>query len=237
MPYQIASCQSPSPLVYESAPRIKAKGSEEEFGWANKRVELESHSESALGCCVLKGGVMPASKQYYFIRPKTKTESSRLFHPNKGKEGLVMKTVKDLVDAKTRKEIWSVTPETLVYRALQLLSEKGIGALLVMEKGELVGIISERDYARKVILEGKSSKETYTKEVMSKTLYVLTPENTIEECMALMTEKRVRHLPVIDRGTKQVLSVISIGDVLKSIISDQKVLIENLNNYIMGKYL
>jgi len=148
-----------------------------------------------------------------------------------------MKTVKDLISSKARKEIWSVTPETLVYRALQLLSEKGIGALLVMEKGELVGIISERDYARKVILEGKSSKETYTKEVMSKTLYVVTPENTIEECMALMTEKRVRHLPVIDRGTKKVLSVISIGDVLKSIISDQKVLIENLNNYIMGKYL
>jgi CBS domain-containing protein len=148
-----------------------------------------------------------------------------------------MKTVKDLVSSKARKEIWSVTPDTLVYRALQLLSEKDIGALLVMERGELVGIISERDYARKVILEGKSSKETYTKEVMSKTLFVVNPENRVEECMALMTEKRVRHLPVIDRGTKQVLSVISIGDVLKSIISDQKVLIENLNNYIMGKYL
>jgi len=148
-----------------------------------------------------------------------------------------MKTVKDLVWTKARKEIWSVTPDTLVYRALQLLSEKGVGALLVMEKGELVGIVSERDYARKVILEGKSSKETYTKEIMSNILYVVTLENTIEECMALMTEKRVRHLPVIDRGTKQVLSVISIGDVLKSIISDQKVLIENLSNYIMGKYL
>jgi CBS domain-containing protein len=148
-----------------------------------------------------------------------------------------MKTVKDLISSKARKEIWSVTPDTLVYRALQLLSEKDIGALLVMEKGELVGIISERDYARKVILEGKSSKETYTKEVMSKTLFVVNPENTVEECMVLMTEKRVRHLPVIDRGRKQVLSVISIGDVLKSIISDQKVVIEDLNNYIMGKYL
>lgn len=148
-----------------------------------------------------------------------------------------MKTVKDLISSKARKEIWSVTPDTLVYRALQLLSEKDIGALLVMEKGELVGIISERDYARKVILEGKSSKETYTKEVMSKTLFVVNPENTVEECMVLMTEKRVRHLPVINRGRKQVLSVISIGDVLKSIISDQKVVIEDLNNYIMGKYL
>jgi len=148
-----------------------------------------------------------------------------------------METVKNVVRMKGRNEICSVTPDTVVYRGLQLLSEKEIGTLLVMEKGELVGIISERDYARKVILEGKSSKETYTEEIMSKTLYVVNPENTVEECMALMTEKRVRHLPVIDRGTKQVLSVISIGDVLKSIISDQKVLIENLNNYIMGKYL
>ena len=148
-----------------------------------------------------------------------------------------MKTVKYLMRAKAGNEIWSVTPDTLIYHALQLLSDKEIGALLVMEKGELVGIISERDYARKVILEGRSSKETYTREIMSKTLYVVTPENTVEECMVLMTERRVRHLPVIDPGTKQVLSVISIGDVLKSIIANQKVLIENLSNYIMGKYL
>jgi signal-transduction protein with cAMP-binding, CBS, and nucleotidyltransferase domain len=147
-----------------------------------------------------------------------------------------METVKNLMRRKVWNEICSVTPDTLVYRALQILSEKEIGALLVMEKGELVGIVSERDYARKVILEGRSSKETYTKEIMSTNLYVVTPENTIEECMVLMTEKRVRHLPVIDWGTNKVLAVISIRDVLESIIYDQKVLIQQLSNHIMGKY-
>jgi len=147
-----------------------------------------------------------------------------------------MKTVRDLLQSKERKEVWSVTPDTLVYRALQLLNEKKIGALVVLEKGDLVGIVSERDYARKVILEGKSSKETPTKEIMSTKVFVVTPETTVEECMALMTEKRIRHIPVVDKDTNKILGVISIGDVLKSVISDQKILIENLSNYIMGKY-
>jgi len=146
-----------------------------------------------------------------------------------------MKTVRDLLRAKKSQDVWSVPPDTLVYRALQLLNEKGIGALLVMEKGELVGIVSERDYARKVILEGKSSKETPTKEIMSTKIYVVTPDSTTEECMALMTEQRVRHLPVVEKGTKRILGVISIGDVLKSIISEQKFMIENLSGYIMGR--
>ena len=146
-----------------------------------------------------------------------------------------MKTVRDLLRAKKSQDVWSVPPDTLVYRALQLLNEKGIGALLVMEKGELVGIVSERDYARKVILEGKSSKETPTKEIMSTKIYVVTPDSTMEECMGLMTEQRVRHLPVIEKGTKRILGVISIGDVLKSIISEQKFMIENLSSYIMGR--
>ena len=146
-----------------------------------------------------------------------------------------MKTVRDLLRTKKSQEVWSVTPDTLVYRALQLLDEKRIGALPVVEKGELVGIVSERDYARKVILEGKSSKETHTKEIMSTKLYVVNPENTVEECMALMNEQRIRHLPVIEKGTKRILGVISIGDVLKSIISEQKIMIENLSGYIMGR--
>jgi CBS domain-containing protein len=146
-----------------------------------------------------------------------------------------MKTVRDLLQAKKSQDVWSVTPDTLVYRALQLLDEKRIGALLVVEKGELVGIVSERDYARKVILEGKSSKETRTKEIMSTKIYVVTPESTMEECMALMNEQRIRHLPVIEKGTKRILGVISIGDVLKSIISEQKIMIENLSGYIMGR--
>ncbi len=147
-----------------------------------------------------------------------------------------MKTVRDLLQSKEKKEVWSVTPDMLVYRALQLLNEKKIGALVVLEKGELVGIVSERDYARKVILEGKSSKETFTREIMSTKLFVVTPETTVEECMALMSEKRIRHIPVVAKDTNQILGLISIGDVLKSVISDQKILIENLSNYIMGKY-
>jgi CBS domain-containing protein len=147
-----------------------------------------------------------------------------------------MKTVRDLLQSKEKKEVWSVTPDTLVYRALQLLNEKKIGALVVLEKGELVGIVSERDYARKVILEGKSSKETFTLDIMSTKLFVVTPETTVEECMALMSEKRIRHIPVVAKDTNQILGLISIGDVLKSVISDQKILIENLSNYIMGKY-
>jgi CBS domain-containing protein len=147
-----------------------------------------------------------------------------------------MKTVKDLLQSKEQKEVWSVTPDTLVYRALQLLDEKKIGALLVLERGELVGVVSERDYARKVILEGKSSKETSTKEIMSTKIFVVNPETTVEECMALMNEKRIRHIPVVDKGTNKIMGIISIGDVLKSVISDQKILIENLSNYITGKY-
>lgn len=147
-----------------------------------------------------------------------------------------MKTVKDILLSKERKEVWSVTPDTLVYRALQLLSEKKIGALVVMEKGDLVGIVSERDYARKVILEGKSSKETFTREIMSTQLIVVPPDATVEECMAIMNEKRIRHIPVIEKETGKLLGLVSIGDVLKSVISDQKILIENLSNYIMGKY-
>jgi CBS domain-containing protein len=145
-----------------------------------------------------------------------------------------MKTVRDLLKEKKSEEIWTISPDTIVYRALQLLSEKGIGALLVMEKEKLVGIVSERDYARKVILEGKSSKETLTKEIMTAKLYVVSPENTVEECMALITEKRIRHIPVVEKKTNRVLGVISIGDILKAIISEQKILIENLSSYIMG---
>src|SRR5512139_1732647 len=109
-----------------------------------------------------------------------------------------METVKNLVRRKARNEIYSVSPDTVVYRDLQLLSEKEVGTLLVMEKGELLGIVSERDVARKVILEGKSSKETYTREIMSNSLCLVNPENKVEECMALMTEKRMRHLPVVE---------------------------------------
>lgn len=130
-------------------------------------------------------------------------------------------------------QIWSTHPDATVFEALRSMAEKDIGALLVMESGQVVGIFSERDYARKVILEGKSSKETLVREIMTPQVVCVTPQHTIEECMAVMTEKRIRHLPVLEAG--EVVGVISIGDVVKSIISEQEFVIEQLTNYITGE--
>ena len=133
-------------------------------------------------------------------------------------------------------EVWTVLPDTLVYRALQLMQDKGVGALIVVnEAGRIEGLVSERDYARKVILEGRSSKETYTKDIMTKDLYVVKPETTVDECVSLMTEKRVRHLPVLEKG--KLTGLVSIGDVVKAIIKEQRIEIQYLNEYIMGKYI
>ena len=142
-----------------------------------------------------------------------------------------MKTVRQLLQSKGS-ESWSVTPDTLVYDALSLMAEKNIGAILVMEGGRLVGILSERDYARKVVLHGKSSKEIPVREIMTARVVYVQPDQTVEDCMALMTDKRVRHLPVLDG--ERVVGVISIGDVVKSIISEQSFMIEQLEHYIAG---
>jgi len=132
--------------------------------------------------------------------------------------------------------VWSISPDAIVYRSLELMSEKEVGALMVIsDKGKVEGIITERDYARKVFLKGKSSKETYVKEIMTADLFAVNPTTTVEECMALMTEKRIRHLPVME-GEKLV-GMISIGDVLKAIIEAQGIMIEHLSNYIMGSYV
>lgn len=147
-----------------------------------------------------------------------------------------MKTTVEQILQRKGSEVWSVSPDTLVYRALQLMQDKGIGAVTVVDQtGKLVGIVSERDYARKVILEGRSSKETESKEIMTKDLYVVNPQTTVDECISLMTEKRMRHLPVLDKGT--LLGIVSIGDVVKAIIKEQRIEIEYLNDYIMGKYI
>ena len=132
--------------------------------------------------------------------------------------------------------VWTIKPDAIVYRALEMMNDKGVGALVVVnDEGKVEGIITERDYARKVILQVRSSKETYVKEIMTKELLVVNPSTTIEECMGIMTEKRIRHLPVME-GDKLV-GIISIGDVLKAIIEAQGIMIEHLSNYIMGGYV
>lgn len=144
-----------------------------------------------------------------------------------------MKTVKQILQSKTRGiGVLSISPDATVYDALKLMAEKEVGALLVMEADKLVGIISERDYARKVILHGKSSKEIHVSDIMtSKIVYVSTAQ-TVDECMALMTDKRIRHLPVYEG--KQLVGVVSIGDLVKEAISEREYIIKQLEHYIMG---
>ncbi len=140
-----------------------------------------------------------------------------------------MQRVSDLLNHKGR-DIWSLTPDATVFEALEEMARKRVGALLVMEGERLVGIFSERDYARKVILLGKSSRKTRIREIMSRSVVCARPDLTVEESMALMTEKRVRHLPVVVE--KRVVGVISIGDVVRSLIEDQEVHIQELTDYI-----
>lgn len=142
-----------------------------------------------------------------------------------------MKLVKDIIETKG-KEIFSIEPGATVYEALKLMADKGIGALLVMDGGDLSGIISERDYARKIILQGRSSKETAVKDLMTTKVMCITPEQNVEDCMAIMIEKRIRHLPVLDNN--ELTGVISIGDVLKAIIADKSHEIDQLTTYIKG---
>ncbi len=142
-----------------------------------------------------------------------------------------MKTIRQLLKVKGN-DIWSVEPADSVYEAIVLMAEKGIGALLVMQGSETVGVLSERDYARKVILQGRSSKETAVREIMTPDVIFAGPDNTIEECLALMTDKRIRHLPI--RDDQEVLGVVSIGDLVKTIISDQRFRIEQLERYVGG---
>jgi CBS domain-containing protein len=147
-----------------------------------------------------------------------------------------MKSVREVLKTKT-KEVWSILPYATVFDALKPMGEKKIGALMVIDdKGKVAGIISERDYARKVILKGKASKHTKVEEIMTPAseMFAVKPENSVEECMILMTGKHVRHFPVFEKD--KFIGVVSIGDVVKSIISEQEALIEHLSGYIAGKY-
>lgn len=139
--------------------------------------------------------------------------------------------VKQLLDQKGR-AVTSIAPEASVYAAVALMAEKGIGAVLVLEQGCIAGVLSERDYARKVILQDRSSKTTTVREIMTTRVVTGRETQTVSECMALMTDKRIRHLPIMDGDT--LCGMISIGDLVKAIIADQQFVISQLENYING---
>jgi CBS domain-containing protein len=144
-----------------------------------------------------------------------------------------MKTVADILKAKGDGTVHTVEHTASVYDAVELMAQKNIGALLVLEQGRIVGMITERDYARKVVLMARSSKDTPLREIMTTSVIYVRPDQSSEECMALMTENRVRHLPVIEDG--RLTGLLSIGDLVKSIISEQKFIIEQLQHYISGE--
>lgn len=142
-----------------------------------------------------------------------------------------MLKIKDVLQSKSS-AIWSLEPDDSAYQALEIMAEKDIGALLVMDEGDVVGIFSERDYARKVVLEGRSSKDTPVKDLMTSNLYCINSDKTVEECMALMTKAHVRHMPVYENN--KLAGIVTFGDIVNAVIVDHKVKIQDLETYIKG---
>ena len=144
-----------------------------------------------------------------------------------------MKTAAQILSSKPDRTIHTITPAASVYDALKLMADKNVGALLVIEGEKIAGIITERDYARKMILMGRASKDTPVRDIMASEVLYVRPDQTSEECMALMTENRIRHLPLVDGG--KLVGLISIGDLVKDIISEQRFTIDQLEHYIRGE--
>ena len=145
-----------------------------------------------------------------------------------------MQTAAQILKSKPHQTVHTIEPAASVYEAVKLMAEKNVGALLVVEHGKVVGIVSERDYARKVVLLARSSKDTPLRDIMSSPVMYVHPEQTVDQCMALMTENRLRHLPVMDDG--RLIGLVSIGDLVKATISEQRFIIEQLEHYISGQH-
>ena len=144
-----------------------------------------------------------------------------------------MRSVAEILKSKADQTVYTITPEASVFDAVKRMAEKNIGALLVMQEEEIIGIITERDYARKIVLMARSSRETAVREIMTPSVMHVRPAQRSMECMALMTEKRLRHLPVLDGG--KLMGIVSIGDLVKDIISQQEFVIQQLEHYIAGE--
>ncbi|QIY80015.1 CBS domain-containing protein [Chromobacterium violaceum] len=143
-----------------------------------------------------------------------------------------MQTVRQLLDSKPTRALVYVTPDSTVFQALQVMAENDIGAVLVMESGDIVGIFSERDYARRIVLQGRTSAGTKVRDIMTSRVVYVTPQQTLDDCMGLMTEKRIRHLPVMEDQT--VLGILSIGDLVRATIEEQEQVINHLVHYIQS---
>ncbi|PFH12513.1 CBS domain protein [Collimonas sp. PA-H2] len=144
-----------------------------------------------------------------------------------------MKSVAQILKTKQNQAVYTISPAAKVFDAIKMMSDQSVGALLVTEGDVIVGIVTERDYARKMILKGRSSTDTSVRDIMTSSVMYVRPEDTNEQCMALMTENRLRHLPILDNG--KLIGIISIGDLVKDIISEQQFIIQQLEHYIMGR--